>query len=384
MFGARRRLRWSWGLRVTAVALVVAVPLAASGGAYAKARAVLPAKAATWTWSKGVKLPDVESQSVVSGLSCPSTTLCVATATVNTKGHGNNGVWWTTDPSARKPRWHYERILPQVHGGATLYFISGAISCDVAGTHDECAIASGGNIWQTAHPTKGWGAAAIDTNLLTGEACWVNVHCESGDDQGFILTTEGATVTESAQPIPSTDFGVSPAISCAPYRSGSPFCVEVVGDAQVADSTDPSGGKWTAGKVHGAQEIDSVSCATHTLCVFGDGASADIGVSSIPKAGKSWFKTIRQFAIPAKFVGDFVSGIGAVDCNAESLCVVSGFGAKGSFVYLSTRPTASSSSWHYYSIKDGSDTNAAGVACPTTKLCVVVSQEGQFVVGKRG
>lgn len=382
-----RPIRW---LAVSVAVVGLAVSAAGAAGAYTSHPGAVPAKAASWKWTKGVKLPDVKASSVVSGLSCPSTKLCVATATISTSGaHGNNGVWWTTNPLAKKPKWHYERINAQKNGGQTLYFISGAITCNVAGSHDECAIASGGNIWQTSNPTKGWGGAAIDTYLLEGEACWVNVHCLSSDDQGYILTTEGATVLGSAQPIlPPSGSDLGTALGCAPYRSGrNPFCVEVAGNSQIAYSTDPASGTWHAGKVHGAAEIDEVSCATNTLCVFSEdlgGAEPVVGVSSAPKGGESWIKTVKQFAVPESVAG-FVGGVTAVDCNRDSLCLASGNGAKGNFVLVSTRPTAKFSSWKSYKLNDGkdSDSGAGGIACPTDKFCLIVSQEGRVVQGRR-
>ncbi|HTW21321.1 MAG TPA: hypothetical protein VME70_14045 [Mycobacteriales bacterium] len=376
-------------MSLLAAGIAVSLPFSDAGNAYVVHAGSRVAKSSGWTWSKGVKLPKRTATTAIVSLSCPSTHLCVASGTERIHGNtGDNGVWWTTDPSAKKPQWHYEQIPSQSSGGQTLKFISGPISCNDAGSNVDCAIASGGNIWQTSHPTKGWGAAPIDTNLLDGVACWVNVQCISSDDEGYILNTAGATVEGSAQPIlPPAGVGLGTSLGCAPHRGGvNPFCVEVAGNSHVAYSTDPGGQTWHAGKVPGGGQIDSVSCATNTLCVFSEDASggeAVVGVSRTPKAGESWIKTIKHFKVPEKIAG-FAGSITAVDCNSKRLCIASGGGAKGNFVLLSTSPTASAGSWHSYFIKDGPAAygGALGVACPSTKLCVVVGQNGDFVVGK--
>jgi len=109
-----------------------------------------------------------------------------------------------------------------------------------------------------------------------------------------------------------------------------------------------------------------------------------VGVSSAPKGGESWIKTVKQFAVPESVAG-FVGGVTAVDCNRDSLCLASGNGAKGNFVLVSTRPTAKFSSWKSYKLNDGkdSDSGAGGIACPTDKFCLIVSQEGRVVQGRR-
>jgi hypothetical protein len=84
-------------------------------------------------------------------------------------------------------------------------------------------------------------------------------------------------------------------------------------------------------------------------------------------------------------VAGFAGGVTAVDCNPDSLCLASGIGAKGNFVLVSTKPTAKFSSWHAYKLNDGtdSDSGAGGIACPTDKFCLIISQAGRVVQGRR-
>jgi hypothetical protein len=331
-----------------------------------------------------VKLPAVSGSTVFSGISCPTVSLCIAVGTVHPY---DSGIWWTTHPGGKASAWHYLRL------GKT--FGPTGVDCDKAGRAVDCAVSGiSGLVWQSAQPTKGLGSADVDLYTLLGVSCWVNVQCAELDITGSVLTTAGATVTGggSAFPGDAAEFDGGGNISCAPFRQGlNTFCATVDSNTNdsVAWSTDPKGGKWQRGKIAGKHDLDLIECPANAVCVALEGAnqgSDGIGISHNPAKGHSFPSTFKSFKLPGSDPGAFEE-LSALTCESTTLCLVGGHNSKvGNFVYVSTHPSIPSS-WHRSILNDGAKsdgfTSASGIACPSTKLCVLISGEGRLVVGHR-
>jgi hypothetical protein len=184
--------------------------------------------------------PGEDCQADLTGVSCPTVSLCVA---VDNGENYVNDVITSTDPARSSSAWTATKV------------------------------------------------AATDQSGLTGVSCPTASLCVAIDFQGDILTsrdpTGGAstwTITEIDYHEPTrggvVDFG-------SPISCGAPtLYVAAVGDA-VATSTDPSGGSsaWTVTQVepHIYPGLQAVSCASASLCVAVDGnGHAILGTSAAP------------------------------------------------------------------------------------------------------
>jgi hypothetical protein len=297
------------------------------------------------------------------------------------------GTWWTSHPGGKASSWHYLRL------GKT--FGPTALDCDRAGTAIDCAVSGiDGLVWQGSHPTKGLGSADVDLYSLIGVSCWVNVQCAELDITGSVVTTAGATVTGggSAFPADAAQFDGGGNISCAPFKPDhNPFCVTVDsnGDDGVAWTTNPTGGAWQRGRVAGKHDLDAIECPASGVCVALEGANQGtdgIGVSHNPAKGRSFASAWKSFKLPLSDPSAFEE-LSALTCESTTLCLVGGHNSKvGNLVYVSTHPSIRSS-WHRSLLNDGAKkddfSSATAIACPSTKLCVLISGEGRLVVGHR-
>jgi hypothetical protein len=389
-------VRW----RTTLAAVLVPVALvAASAAAQAAAPAAAPAHGTTaphWVWSKSYKLPGRAKTGGIGGISCPSAHLCIADAAG--VGGGPHGIYYTTDPAGTASRWHYKSFSEPFAGADG----GDDVSCDLAGAHTDCAMVGwqpvggvwqdsyGGSIFQSGTPTgANWGAALVDTDEngdLSAVSCWANVQCASLDDAGNVLTTAGATVTSGPTALWPQDSGFSGiwAINCARGVNPNPFCaaVDQTASHSIAWSTDPSDGAWQVRRVPVPRGdlLWHIACASAGACVVTEnndtgGGYARIAVSHGDTAGKVWASTFKGFDL---FPKDSGAGVSAVTCQAAKLCFAAGTSKKSTFVSVSKDP-AVPSSWHTYSIKGG--WLPFSMSCATAKLCVVMSGNGDFVVG---
>jgi hypothetical protein len=385
-------VRWRTRLAAVLVPLALIAAPAAASAAVPASRTAAP----HWVWSKSYKLPGRGKAHGIGGISCPSAHLCVADATG--VGGGPYGIYYTTDPAGTASRWHFKSFSEPFAGADG----GDDVSCDVAGAHTDCAMVGwqpvggvwqdsyGGSIFQSGTPTAAnWGAALVDSDEngdLSAVSCWANVQCASLDDAGNVLTTAGATVTSGPTALWPQDSGFSGiwAIGCAQGVKPNPFCAAVDQSAahSVAWSTDPSGGHWhvRAVPVPRGYLLWHVACASAGLCVVAENddtgeGGARIAVSHGDTAGKSWAGTFKGFDL---FPKDVSAGVSAVTCEASKLCFAAGKSSKTSFVSVSKTPGIRAS-WRTYPIKGS--WLPFSISCPTTKVCVVMSGNGNFVVG---
>jgi hypothetical protein len=345
-----------------------------------------------WRWSKGQSLPGSSDSSVIEGLSCPSTSLCLIPA--NQDGQSDTGVYWSTDPTGGAREWNFLAVASP---------FGGDIACDAVGAGSYYCDVAGNSLWTSGSPTTGWNAESFqsyyDTSTYTAlgaVSCWTNVQCVEADGSGNIFSTDAATVTSGPVAVfPQLTDYAGPSVGCAPLsQGGSVFCAAVESNpgssgrgGEVAWSSDPSSGTWTTGDTTGGSDLTDIVCASDALCVAlegGAGEAAYIGVSREP-AGTTWGQTWRAVKVPT--VGSFDPTLSALTCYSDSLCAISGHNTRGNFVYISRHPAAKLSAWTKSKLHDGSalngDSSAAGIACPSASECIVVSGEGQVSVGKR-
>jgi hypothetical protein len=332
--------------------------------------AVLASPAAGSDWSS-FNLPGGEAVGPFFGVSCPATSLCVATGS-------NNAVATSTDPAGGAADWslvHLPNLQEGPAGGAAQpsYFSPAAqirgVSCPERGL---CVAASRqGYVYASANPAGGtgaWKAASIDGNgpntHLYGISCPTASFCAAVSLEGRIATstdpTGGAGAWSVAQlPQPLELQG----ISCP-----SPaLCVAVGKNGAMVASTNPTGGAGTwapagAAGAAGAGTLYGIACPTAGLCVTGDDAS--VYSTTDPTGGPASWQRAPD-ATPLRLMAfSCVSALAcaAVDDNAD--------------VIASTNPTGGAGDWAFTSAVPFTAANGTfGISCPSLQLCVGVGND---------
>jgi hypothetical protein len=239
----------------------------------------------------------------LSGISCPSASLCVA---VDPSGN----VLVSTDPTGGVGAWTTTAI-----GGGQL----DGISCP---TTTLCvAVDAESNIITTTDPTGGTGA-------------WALAHIENGKGVGFVGVT-----------CPSTS-----------------LCVAAASNGYVVTATNPTGGAtaWTTANVVDDDFEVGLSCPSTSLCVGLDRLGEEI-YSTNPTGGASAW-TVTTEIDGGNF--PFPSGIA---CPNVNLCVATdhyGYYSAGSYesnLSLSAEPMGGTSTW---SLIQGVDSGETGKESP--------------------
>jgi hypothetical protein len=225
--------------------------------------------AGVWTSATPATSPGTSSPELY-GVSCASTTLCVAIT-------ANGRIAVSTDPTGGASAWPLEDIdgLGELTG----------VSCP---TKSECLVTdSQGNIFTSANPSGGTGA----WKRIQGPMSLLQIDCPTASL--CVGRTGSAAVAVSTDPASgrwklTKQAGVE-SVTC-PSAS---LCLAVDGD-KVSYTTDPAAGKWTSyGVSQAAGSLSSVACPTPTMCVASAGAGGSAGsggeilVSTKPTGGPS-------------------------------------------------------------------------------------------------
>ena len=222
--------------------------------------------AATWEASEA----DSAKGADLVGVSCPSATLCVA---VEAEGQAVA----SEDPAAGATA-TWTLSLADPNGGVT------AVSCP--SSHLCVAVSEGGEAWTTTSP--GTASAWVQDAALAGEAllgisCPSEGLCVAVGNGGEVWTTTDPAAGASAHWADAhlSDTGRLTAISC-PSTS---LCVAVGDEGEALLSTDPAAG--TAGAWSAATDIDgdvrltAVSCSTDYSCVAVDAEGNAVAYSAV-------------------------------------------------------------------------------------------------------
>lgn len=330
----------------------------------------LPASGSAAGW-KTTQVPDGPVDAIFWGVSCPSTSLCLAVGS-------NSTIASTTAPTGPGAGWkavHPEGYFEPPYGeGASSYpgnAIKG-ISCPTTGL----CVAAGpqGNIWASADPTgpvSSWVGAALGlaATHMNAISCASASLCVAVSQHSKVIWSTnplgGApawTITELSEPLNLR--GVScPTVS---------LCVAVGNEGDILTSTDPTGGAaaWkVAHKPAGPGLLTGISCPTGGLCVT---ASASAMISSTAPASGTWKGvaggtglTVTGVSCPA------VSACAAVDNNADAI--------------TSTDPAGPAGAWSFVNViqprgtDNGSGNAMNGISCPSIGLCVAAGAERKLI-----
>jgi hypothetical protein len=322
--------------------------LAAPVSAAAAQAATRPSVPSKWTADHG---------DTTNGIACPTIHLCV--------GVDSNAVTWTTDPTARKPKWKHVALEPSSQPTVTSSgVILDAISCASA---RFCLIADDlGNTFATTNPTggkKAWHEAAADQIEVLGLSCSSTLLCAGVDYYGNALIS---TDPDAAQPTWKSTFLATnndedpPVVSCV----GRSECVAVEATSSIFATTDATAAvpKWTHVRVAGRGGWDAVSCPSTSRCVAVGAIDEDsrVAVTDNLAGGKRTWKATKVHNGAGGSLAD-------VDCATKSFCFAIGN------VY-STHAAAKASAWH--SVAPPSSSSETDVSCASTTWCFVATIAG--------
>jgi hypothetical protein len=336
------------------------------------ALACLPAVICVWScerafaaetplsWSKP---QSIDGSAVVKGVSCPSTSLCVAV-----DNHGN--VLTSTEPTAGSSAWKSTNLTES----------AGFLSVSCPPSSSLCvAIDGAGNVWTSHEPTGGAGAWSSASLTVAGFGGGANVSCPSTalciiapDDETNLEASIVAWLYVATEPTGGSGawtrtvgvdgFGHAVAdVGCASVS----FCVGggAGGDVLVSETPAGAGGSWSHQNVDEENNIFAVSCPTTLLCAAGD-ISGNVVTSTNPVGIGTW-----QVAHV-----DGGNALFGISCPSASLCVA--VDDQGNAI-TSTEPAAGPSAWAVTKIDEGL-LNA--VSCPSVALCVATDAGGNVLV----
>jgi hypothetical protein len=307
-----------------------------------------------FSWAQPVALGGVPGY--LSGIDCPSASLCVAT-------DSSGDIFSSTDLEAGSSAWSSVNIAGQT--------ALGAVSCP---TVTLCVVPDQSGVVISTNPTGGAGA-------------W--------------------TQTNLVAPSSTQSGGGWDGVSCP-----SPALCVVVGRSVIATSTDPAAGAWTVvpapkdALFSKPDPLSAVSCPIASFCVA-VGALGMTYVSTNPTAGTaSWSGTDADFfsAQICQQCTNLANSLVGVSCPTPSMCVaIDPIGD----VISSSDPGAAAPAWtitalndqwipldfvtcpsstfclagpHFSSSPSGGDgwvgagfTHESAVSCPTVVTCVAVT-----------
>jgi hypothetical protein len=329
-------------------------------------------------------------QAGLSGVSCPSESLCVGVGGYDTvvssrSPTGGAGTWHVVTPAA--PTGQGACREENAAGETVSCGLSAALEAISCASESLCvAVSNEGFAYVSTDPTGGASAwSTSDLNEASGGDTHLNsVSCPStslcvavsggysrlGPAGGRISTTTDPTSGhwQSTQLDSSLDLK---SVSC-----GSPsLCAAVAEDGRIVVSTDPTGGPsaWReVGVPAGAREFGAVGCAA-TLCTAGDDGGNLLTSTEPGLPGAGWTTTNGGGSV-------LVTG---VSCASATRCAAVD---NNGDVITSTDPGGGSGSWHFENLVpfhqtglEGEAKNALfGVSCGSPSFCVLVGSESRI------
>ncbi len=317
-------------------------------------------------------------------VSCPSTSLCVATDL-------NGNVLTSTNPTGGAATWTLAAADPGEPLGPPSVLRS--VSCPYL---TLCVAADGrGNIVTSTDPTGGasaWTVTNVDPgNGLASVSCpHVDIasvlYCVAVDFAGNVVytignPTDGAIAWAMAHiDAPEAYFT---GVSCADF---SRMCAAVDSRGNVLTSTEPElGSSWSApvGIAAFANEprepLEGISCPTIHFCAATDGydyldyegySRGDVITSSNPTGGAEAWSEPTQLA----------QGLFAISCRSSEFCAAADLSGD---VFASTEPQGNIGAWsnEHIDASKGLMSDITGLSCPATTLCVAVDAQGNVLTG---
>jgi hypothetical protein len=346
-----------WGRAV----LLLGCALAIACGATQRATAYYTPPIAPLYWSGPVSIDPGHS---LTGMSCPSTSLCVATDSA-----GN--ILTSTNPADGAFAWTSRNVDGQQ--------VLRSVSC---ATVSLCvAIDERGDAYVATNPTGGpsaWATTSVDPvsglNATTSISCVSGPLCVVTDKEGNVVTSTDPMGGPGAWAIANIDGSAALTdVSCA----SSSLCVAVDAVGNALSSTSPNAGAsaWAKADVNGTSRILGVSCTSAPLCVAGGTTEQTqfpviVLTSTNPAGGASaWTATSSPLD------GNPVDLGRSISCVAEALCVAVGDGSNGD-LDQTEEPTAGAAAW---SSESPDLTFLESDSCVTRSFCIVGDSEGNIV-----
>jgi hypothetical protein len=217
-------------------------------------------------------------EAVLTAIACPVTTLCVGVA-------GDGKVVSSADPTGPSSSWSSASLGA---GSVPAPDLTG-VSCPSV---TLCVLAGGYDAWTSTDPTGGAGAWT-STSLggtdptaapIDGVSCPSSSLCVAVSGGGDVFTSTDPAGSGAWQEA-ATNGGSMAAISCPTVQ----LCVAVNSAGDVVTSTDPTGGgaAWSVTHVTAAN-LAGIACESTTLCVATSPGGAIVSSSSPTGGASAW------------------------------------------------------------------------------------------------
>jgi hypothetical protein len=322
----------------------------------------LATAAAPFAWTV---TPAKDPVGYLSGISCPSTSLCVGV------GAGyESDIVTTTNPTGGPGAWNL--------GHLGEYDDLRSVACP---SISLCVATGFLNNWSEY-------GVAVSTNPAGGAGTWTTVRRGMFGQFGIascpsaslcISTTESGLLASTDQMktwfLTGAEF-IS-AISCPTEL----FCVAVAhaGNTWIATSADPTGDAhaWKATQLEfGGVGLDTISCPTEMFCVAVGGVGGEgVSVTSTDPLGGTHAWVLHGGLGP----------LSRVTCVSPTFCAADG--EEGDAVATSTDPTGNAEAWSYpsgFTLEEPDLANYGyfgDISCPSESLCVIVDRYGNIIWG---
>lgn len=344
------------------------------------------AAASNWTLRQLPPRSGDEWGPPLSGISCPTESLCVAVGGLNTLA-------FSQAPTGGAAKWHV--VGPPYPVGPGKTCTEGEPHCPEPGgrlravscaSPDLCvAVSYEGFVYASTDPTGGagaWSPTVINegdgATHLTAVSCPSPALCVAVS--GGSNNSNGGKVLTSTNPTSGQwqAIQLSSSLDLRGVSCGTPsFCVAVAREGRIFVSTNPTGGAsaWReAGTPGGPGDLEGVACVSTLLCAAGN-MTGNVLTSTAPTAG-GWSEANAGGSVQ----------ITGISCPTASSCVAVDNNAD---VLTSTDPTGGAGSWLFENLvpfrptENGKELQPPRNAlfsssCASTSLCALVGIDGRI------
>jgi hypothetical protein len=272
----------------------------------------------------------VISSRQVQGVSCPTTQMCVAVTTLGQ-------IYSTTDPTGPASAWKVVEIPSR--GNTHLY----GVSCPSASL---CVAVSGrrvntGKVFTSTNPTGGaaaWHVAELGESLdLRAVSCSSVSLCVAAGANGELVASDDPTGGVSAWERLGAPGGpgTQQAISCV-----AGLCLSGNEGGNLLTSTNPlSASSWRERAGGGSVQITGASCASASACVAVDSNGHVFSSTSPTGDSGAWRSEVLAPYSPEaeEFAPEDPNGLFGASCPSPSFCALVGSGGQ---IFTSTDPFA--------------------------------------------
>jgi len=378
-----------WGVLLAAarapglLAATLTLLLIGAAGPYADLAQAVPA----WTTTQAPPMPAGATSSVLSGVSCPSASGCIAVGSyVNSAGsrmtlaEAWNGTNWsiqtTLNPTANS-------VLSSVSCTAANACTAVGASVNSSGAEATLAESWDGNTWSIQQSPTPPGGATFSGVSCVGATCTAVGGTSQNTPLAEQWTTSGGWVIPAAAPAGG---GVFSSVSC----TGASACYAVGSSGRGALAEQWNGTTWTiqstpnplpAGIWNGGSSLSGVSCLSTTNCVAVGQWSGWRCTGSVCNCLKYPCSHVQE-PVTESLNGTTwtimpnsltIGALAGVSCAATTACAAVG-------TINSTGPTYAleddwtGSSWLYAEVPANPYGDLLGVSCATATTCLAVGQ----------